>query len=56
MRRPGPSGADLGLHALYSFQMPGNWVFSPFVAVPLALQTGTFGSITLELPRRPGCR
>jgi opacity protein-like surface antigen len=36
----GPSGLDAGLTFSYSWQAHGNWVFTPFVAVPLIHQTG----------------
>jgi outer membrane immunogenic protein len=39
----GPSGADVGVTVSYAWQTPSNWVFTPFVAVPLAGQSGTFG-------------
>lgn len=43
----GPSGADVGLHGYYNFQR-GNWVFGPFVELPLGQADGTtsFGATT----------
>ncbi|HVY20867.1 MAG TPA: outer membrane beta-barrel protein [Bauldia sp.] len=39
----GPSGADLGLTVSYAWQSASNWVLTPFVAIPIAGQTGNYG-------------
>lgn len=44
----GPSGFDAGLSLGYSWQ-PSNFVFTPFIAVPIAGQSGTWGSIPVHL-------
>lgn len=38
----GPSGADVGVHAYYNFQH-GNWVFGPYIGVPLVGKSGNVG-------------
>jgi outer membrane immunogenic protein len=40
----GPSGFDAGLSLAYAWQTHGNWVFTPFVVVPIAGQVGTANS------------
>lgn len=39
----GPSGADVGVHGYYNFQH-GNWVFGPYLGVPVVQKSGSVDS------------
>jgi outer membrane immunogenic protein len=40
----GPSGLDAGLTVSYAWQTQGNWVFTPFLALPISGEKGTYAS------------
>ena len=47
MTTSGPSGPDIGLHGYYNFQH-GNWVFGPYVGLPLAPKEGKASTYTIR--------